>query len=804
MHMYVKHATLINNCYPEGEGVSRSSELSYLTFYASSRPIKLTKVGLFLEKKVERDMIRGRKKHLIVSLEILQSLIQACHRDLNLFSKHIVNILVMVLGMKDKDIELFDKACETFADFANYHDGNTLGVDVEFTADYEILMQQFAGYCSYQGKDETLTSRVELMGHRGLQACVISPAFESPNLKTQLGIIMPPIIATLAESKQPVNSLLKGKKTSDLKQMVKTSDLMDAAMVFRVAAKTATLLFGKINGTGIRLALGTLLNYLDSNEKWWPPNFAVASVELVLDSLQAQYRYHLVTEILQQIENTTYQTFTDKQASLISILDTVLNAALPLSGISVLEVLNSLFGHLIKSLEGVHEFRVDKPSLFEGKQATLAYTVHYGLAHSIAGLASHTYYQNQLDDITNFMLAKLRVGTTLKQVEGLPLVNYRNVVLKCLDMIVGDKHSSPSGSDELLSSSSCATISLESWIPAFGLLIDSEPKTRIDFSMTLVRYLITNAANDLNVGPFPKHTLNRYGDMMFINGLQQYVLQMVSMNECNTKDVQVLYYLLCALTRCFGVDGTTKMMPLVFQLQKLVEQKDIVSTAKQRALATAIVEYFDMVGQFYHVDRLVHYVNQVRTERLQNKEYSTVTFDAKTPSSDSYSFDDLEPENNNPATIFLNRRVVVEILSKDSHLRDEEDTYGLDLENKLSMEWGSEALANQGRSCKIRTTRNLGNVKPRLSTPWINTDLVQTTKSQQQTVRVETLKEALASTKLDTQEVETYYGDLDGTLASNSLKKLDKDTQSKISSLLAGLNVGSVQPTSLVNPPYQF
>lgn len=61
---YVKHATLINNCYPEKEGEKgpRSSELSYLVFYASSRPVKLTKVGLFLEKKAERDIAKGRKQ----------------------------------------------------------------------------------------------------------------------------------------------------------------------------------------------------------------------------------------------------------------------------------------------------------------------------------------------------------------------------------------------------------------------------------------------------------------------------------------------------------------------------------------------------------------------------------------------------------------------------------------------------------------------------------------------------------------------------------------------------------------------
>ena len=61
---YVKHAQLIKSCYPtkEGEKGPRSSELSYLTFYASSRPAKLTKVGSYLEKKVERDIAKGRKQ----------------------------------------------------------------------------------------------------------------------------------------------------------------------------------------------------------------------------------------------------------------------------------------------------------------------------------------------------------------------------------------------------------------------------------------------------------------------------------------------------------------------------------------------------------------------------------------------------------------------------------------------------------------------------------------------------------------------------------------------------------------------
>jgi hypothetical protein len=57
----IKHAALINNCYPPSGTTPHSSELSYLTFYASSRPAKLTKVGAFIQRKVAKDIRKGRK-----------------------------------------------------------------------------------------------------------------------------------------------------------------------------------------------------------------------------------------------------------------------------------------------------------------------------------------------------------------------------------------------------------------------------------------------------------------------------------------------------------------------------------------------------------------------------------------------------------------------------------------------------------------------------------------------------------------------------------------------------------------------
>jgi hypothetical protein len=45
-----------------------------------------------------------------VSLEIIKALIEACHRDLNLFSKYVVKIIAMLL--ETGDIEVIDLACQ--------------------------------------------------------------------------------------------------------------------------------------------------------------------------------------------------------------------------------------------------------------------------------------------------------------------------------------------------------------------------------------------------------------------------------------------------------------------------------------------------------------------------------------------------------------------------------------------------------------------------------------------------------------------------------------------------------------------
>lgn len=174
----------------------------------------------------------------------------------------------------------------------------------------------------------------------------------------------------------------------------------------------------------------------------------------------------------------------EKHASLVSILDTILNANIPLVGISVLEVLNSLFTHLIKSVQDGHSFREIEPSDLPG---AMEYAIQQGLVHSISGLASQTYYLNQLNDITGYIISKLRVGNnTLEVVEGLPVIEYRKVVLKCLDLVTVSSAAAEkdSQSDDTESNNENTpvyshSVAMDAWVPALGLLMDKSPGTYI-------------------------------------------------------------------------------------------------------------------------------------------------------------------------------------------------------------------------------------------------------------------------------------------------------------------------------------
>ncbi|KAI8984553.1 hypothetical protein BDF20DRAFT_860519 [Mycotypha africana] len=824
LESYSKHATLINNCYPvkEGEAKPKSSELSYLVFYASSRPVKLTKVGLFLEKKVKYDVYKGRHQSNKISLEIIKALIEACHRDLNLFSKNVVKIIDMVLDTKD--ISMIDSACQVFVVFTKYHEGSTLGVDSELTKDYELLLKKFADFCNYRSTDDTLTLKMRYIGQRGLQAAARSSALQASNYKSQVELIISPLINTLSTSKNPANALAQSPdEDMDNQQSATQNETLNVHSVDILAAKTTSLLLKRSNAVGVKLVLGPLFAFMDSHKLWWPPQFGVSMMELALDSLQPQYRYLLISEVLQQLEllshNNKMTVDVNKFACLVSMLDTMLNANVPLVGVSVLEVLNSLFNYLVRSVKDFKAFTLVETNNINNREATsMEFTIQNGLVHSIGGLASQTYYLNQLNDIAGYVISKMKVGhhhpkdstQTAEEesdgaMDGLPAQEYRSIALHCLNAVITTSSSTneSEGNDDEYGKSSTMIeptapvfsniISLDAWFSALGLLTDPCQETRVEFANTLVHYFeSTCAEEEATIDIYPKHTMNQHGDVMLVNALHQAIVDWVQLPNIKAEDIHAMYHILTALTKKFGADETIKAVPLIFKVQDLVQfsTTSIQGTARQNAIAALVIEWLMMTGRFYRIDSLIHYADELREGRIQSNQYSAIFMDSNSTrwdnnqptttmttssSSSVHSKNDvasidkldssiinretsLEADTINiiPVDKFVDRPTVIDILSKDGPLRDEEDTEGTELENKLKAIWGNEshialsatvttAAGHHDRSFRIRTSRNLSDLKAKLATSWALSDVshIDPDTNKKQMIRVENLKEAL-------------------------------------------------------------
>ncbi|KAI8987764.1 hypothetical protein BDF20DRAFT_852105 [Mycotypha africana] len=860
----VKHRTYVNNCYPplkDNNTQPRSSELSYLTFYASSRPAKLTKVGsYFLTVVIGFWFFYDLQRQNLVSLRIIKELIQTCHRNLNIFSKNVVRILNEMLDTRD--IELLDFTCETFITLCRYLDCTSMAVDSDFMNDYQRLIGSFAGFCNYSTKDNSLDLKMRYIGHRALQAAVTSNGLQASNFKSQLSILLPPLMNTLASTRHSVNFTHLGDGTVvDIEESALDNEKINLQAIESIAAHTVSLLFSKVTGPFVRRSLTPLFSYLDENKKWWPPYLAINILKLVLESLQPQYRYLLVSEVLQQLDdsadNTNSNIVNDKHTALVCVLDTILNANVSLVGISVLEILNYLFSFLIKTtkhnvfepdadIDHESSNEIHNSNDLEKYNREHANIMQHKLIHSIGGLATQIYYSNQLNDMFNYLTSKLRTNTTLDEVDNLPIHDYRLIVLTCMESII---HSSAKDIDSLNASSSesatdqvmikSSTISSETWNSALGLLQDNDPRTRNNCSRCLCEYLQTKPSVKRIDGLIKRPLTADPSELIFMERLVYTMYDWAMLPQFNQADLRYFYSFLCLLNYKFGIDATLLIIPLVFKIQQCIQDNRITINTRQKALQSALVAWFKSTAEFYNIESLHNYVTTLEDEGAEAKldlpdiKNESEKMIANYPNDMFEENDDINMDD----VGLIDRSVIVELMSNDGNLRDEIDTYGLDLEAKLFAEWGSDAYLarriNHGQFRNIHSRLlqdtdedvsipvvGINKLKPKLVSPWLykNDDYLSPTRSsllnssaedkqpqcsKGDDIRVSTLKDALVRQQAPPTDDDSLSGTQSNSNRNNHSKatSLSRDIDDILNEL--HLDQKTTTTMSLVNPPYQ-
>ncbi|KAI8993550.1 hypothetical protein BDB01DRAFT_776675 [Pilobolus umbonatus] len=642
-------------------------------------------------------------------------------------------------------------------------------------------------------------------GHRAIQATIHSPALQSSEFKSQLHILFIPLVSTLANSSTPLHCIAYDTQDAiDISVSAVNNSTLDISDIERLAAETISAFFNKLNGPSVRMSLVPLFEYMNKEDKWWPPNLSVDIMKLILNSLQPQYRYLLVSDILHNLDKMKYEDITARDAALTMIVNDILNANISLLGISVLEVLNSLFTILTKSAQ--HYPFLSAPS--NETHGNYHYIVQDNLILSISGLASQPYYDNQLNDMIGYLMSKLRANTSLEIVDNIALHSYRVIVLTCLDYVIkGTRQAIVTGSSEPNINLGGYKVFLDTWNPALPLLCDKNSETRIAFCNSLDDFL-RNAVSTVDIehpNHTPQHALRSHQhDALFVECLLQVMYDWIQRPDFGMMDLLYFYSFLCLLVRKFNVDATIVLVPFMFKIQQLLQNNSITVKSRQLALFTVVIQWFMFIADVYHIQSLSAYMDQFMKDLVKRYPHiSHLDLQERVLSSVDYQ-PFMDNSETKPLNIWLERGEIVEAISKEGGMRDPEDIHGLELESKLFSEWGPKLIIKQDRNSKhLIPLQEPKSIKAKLASPWKDSVVEGSIEdSRKDSIRVENLKEALATPAILNEEDKGESSSSQSTSLNDSQYRPMPDMNALLNELSTSKHDQST--VSLVNPPYKL
>ncbi|KAF9928126.1 plasma membrane localization protein [Linnemannia zychae] len=532
---------------------------------------------------------------------------------MNIFSKNIVAILDILLA----DLSEFDiiHHCQlVFSDFCSAHDGSTLGVDHDFKILYDRVVVRFAYIATLQGEN---SNRYRLVGLKAMGSVVSSDALYVCDVTSQLGMVLPPILDSLIDTKDGLTVSLEENKeavaisprpSSSIQGTIHPAVEITDEDITTEALLCLSSLFKTPNGGNVKLALRPTFAYLDQHSIWWPASFGVGIIKAILNAILTQFRFMVVNEILllkESVDETTpdWTLRLQKKATLVATLETILSSPLKLIGMPVLEVLNSLSTGLIKSLACSSNLCKEGES---SQQLVLETLIQDGLVRS--------------------------VGATPQPeiIEGVPTSEYRKALLKCLTAVI--KMSKDYGRQG--SEFHAVDISTDLLTSCLGLLLDENVGVRAAFAQALITFLATDDDGH-SQGPGMNSSVTAVsGDLYFRAATHQTLHAYARLPSATPTDMAAIYGILRALFTHFQDDEFMRVVPMLFSLQDWCLQEPSEDTAaesnlieRKRALATVMVIYLQKAAGYYEMAEPLEYLNNIQNSREAESQWIPIYYE---------------------------------------------------------------------------------------------------------------------------------------------------------------------------------
>ncbi|RFU35016.1 hypothetical protein B7463_g1331, partial [Scytalidium lignicola] len=468
-----KHQVLILKCYPRTtkgavDVKPNSSELSYLLYYATTRRSKVQKVGAFLEKKTASDVWRARIGSVQITLQIVAALIEKAPRDLPLYAPYVLKILSLILG--SRDITMVESSIPTFEAFCENHDGASISADHDYLNQYDEIIRCYASFCSTKSlpikptPSPPVAVRWRNVGLRAIKSVASTEALASV-VGRQLDIIVPVLLENLwandeaflatldhrmqLEEKIDTEKLLR-RRTSVA--TVRTAETGPDANPVALSGSTADAdkladedigvlaiqclkqIFVVNNRAQIYGATKSLLKFIngkvEQNEKVikLDPStrknhgWATRIFEMITRWTPVQDRYAiLVTAMDHLVRSPLTENNIHQQLILATIVDSLLSSDINLIGLGVMDVLQGLIQHALRTLQlgGPPHLQQalssssSSPALSSDAEAVAVPSDNRKLLldqlqRCIGDLATHVYYADQISDIVSAIILRLR------------------------------------------------------------------------------------------------------------------------------------------------------------------------------------------------------------------------------------------------------------------------------------------------------------------------------------------------------------------------------------------------------------
>ncbi|KAJ2995538.1 Protein EFR3 B [Globomyces sp. JEL0801] len=583
------HASLISNVYPNGPGEEgpKSQALSLLTFYASHKPQKLPKIGIFLENRVENDL---RKSRFGVSLAIINALLNECRLHASVISKSILRIIINIFNCPDTDLILL--ATNTFILYTSIRNHEDI-IDSEFNILHTQLVSKFCTEATRQTADNIDQNKSRLSGLKALESLCVTDFFvDGAHIDDSIELVMSAILYNLKFQKDSAHSPTFPRMTRNVSNHEKRQSITDQLITDEELKQTAEKcwvgIFKKTNAETLKSLLSTLFKIMDKENKWEPSDDVLDILTIILSSTETQFHFVIVSIVLDRIES---ESQIGSKTTLVNLLRHFISHG-HLGGVTILEFLDKFTRHLSLCQE-------------QGVSSDLSRPLQNALIQAIGSLAIKLAYPTQFNEIIAFLVNRAQFAHPPESMT--PKENgYLIALLNSLsEVVVKNMKASP----EFRASVISVVLAYDVVSPLVTYF--ESPNTDVHISLYhLIMKCIQNARLE------SKSNSSR---LEFFDNTRKALYLLALKPNNHPADFVIIGNLLTAMLTVDSYPDLGRTIPLIFHIQ---DKANILSASNQRALGSIFIDYFLFVGQYCGIKELLTYMTKIKDSRLKNNQWS--------------------------------------------------------------------------------------------------------------------------------------------------------------------------------------